>query len=392
MVPQVIVLLDALPVSPNGKIDRKALPEPPSLAPDPRRGWVGPRDPIEHRLVALWEDLLDVRPVGITDDFFELGGHSLRVLGLAAEIERRFQRRLPIAAVYRARTVADLAGLLRDEHAAVETPAITLRAAQGGRTVFCVHPASGNAFVYQSLAQRLGPHGLVALHARGLDADAPDASVEAMAIHYAMAIRAVQPDGPYALAGWSLGGVIAYEVAAQLEAAGQTVDLVAMFDSWAPGTPAALAAAHVSDAELLAELAYDHALDCDEAELRALDREAGIAHFLDAARRRDLLPAGAGRDAVDRMLRTYQANLAAVARYVPGPVSAWTGRVVVYVADATASEVGACVTALGWTDAVASPQVEVVAGTHRTMIIDPHVEQLATLLVAELSVGRKGYS
>ncbi len=115
-----------------------------------------PRDPVELRLVEIWEQLLDVRPIGVTDDFFELGGHSLRVLGLAAAIERRFERRLPIAAIYRARTIAGMAALLRQEHAVVETSAMTLRAAQGGQTLFCVHPASGNAFVYESLAAAPG--------------------------------------------------------------------------------------------------------------------------------------------------------------------------------------------------------------------------------------------
>ncbi len=399
MVPPAIVLLDALPLSPNGKLDRKALPEPAALAPDAPRRVVGARDPIEHRLVALWEELLDVRPIGVTDDFFDLGGHSLRVLGLAAEIERRFQRRLPIAAIYGARTVAGIAGLLRQEHAVVETPAMTLRAAQDGRTLFCVHPASGNAFVYEALAQRLGRHGLVGLHARSLTSSTGEAgtTVEAMAADYAAAIRALQPDGPYALAGWSLGGVLAHEVAAQLEASGQTVDLVVLLDTWAPGAPSTNGPgpARVDDVDLLVELARDHELACSEAELRALGREAAIDRLLAAARQGELLPEGAGRDEIDRVIRTYQANLAAVERYVPAPAPGPAPRrVLLCLAEETAAETpDAVTTALGWTSICAAPpEVRVVRGSHRTMVFEPDVEQLATLLVEELSHVRKAIS
>ena len=128
MVPAAVCLLDAFPLTPNGKIDRNALPSPTGTM-DVDRRVVSPRNGIEHRLSQIWEGLLDVRPVGVTDDFFDLGGHSLRVLGLAAEIERAFGRRIPIASIYRARTVAGLAALLQEENAAPDTPAVVLRAA-----------------------------------------------------------------------------------------------------------------------------------------------------------------------------------------------------------------------------------------------------------------------
>jgi thioesterase domain-containing protein/acyl carrier protein len=395
MVPQVVVLLDALPLSPNGKLDRNALPDPASPAADTPRPTVAARDPIEHHLAALWEELLDVRPIGVTDDFFDLGGHSLRMLGLAAAIDRRFGRRLPLAALYGARTVAGIAALLRHEHVVVDTPAMSLRAARGGRTLYCVHPASGNAFVYEALARRLGPHGLVGLHARRLTAEpeGAGASVEAMAADYAAAIRALQPQGPYALAGWSIGGVIAYEIAAQLAAAGQVVDLLALLDTWAPGAaPSGDEPAGTDDIDLLVELARDYDLPCTESELRAGDREASIDRVVAAAQQRELLPAGAGRPELERVLRTYQDNVAAVERYVPAtPSGRPPQRVLLCLAEKTASEVqGAVDAALGWDHLWAGPpEVRVVRGSHQTIVFEPDVEHIASLLVDELARPRK---
>jgi len=386
MVPPVIVMLDALPLSPNGKVDRQALPDPGTTAPALAHRQVAARDPIEHRLVALWEELLDVRPIGVTDDFFALGGHSLRVVALAAEIERRFSRRLAMAAIYGARTVAELAALLRDDRATPETAAVVLRAARGGRTVYCVHPASGNAFVYQELAAELGAHGLVGIHARGLGTSGdPETTIPALAASYAAEICRAQPTGPYALAGWSVGGVIAYAVGAALIAAGHEVDLVALLDSWAPGSAAARGAAQVTDAELLAELARDHGLSCDEAELRALDREAAIARVLAAAHAQALLPADTGRDEVDRILRTYHANLGALAAYDGAPGQRGPDRVVLYLADDTAAEPGAEATALGWTALGVHPEIERVGGSHRTIVNRPHVITVARAMNARLT-------
>jgi amino acid adenylation domain-containing protein len=383
MVPSAIVLLDVLPLTLNGKVDRKALPVPPSTAESPRRV-VDPRDAIEHRLVEIWKHLLDVRPIGVNDDFFELGGHSLRVLGLAAEIERRFERRIAIGSLYRARTIAGIAALLRQEQAVVETSAVTIRAADGGQTLFCVHPASGNAFVYQSLAQRLGPHGLVGLHARGLASDDRVATrMEDMAADYIAAIRAIQPEGPYALAGWSLGGIVAHEMAVQLAAGGQAVEFVALLDTWAPQADGP-APVLFDEVEILLELAREYALDCPEAELRALDRESCIERVLGAARHAQLLPEGAGRQEIERVLRTYQANLAAAARHVP---SVLPGRVLLYVAEQTSIETAdAAQTALGWLPFCSpEPEVRIARGHHRTFVFEPDVESIGALLVEELS-------
>jgi thioesterase domain-containing protein len=214
------------------------------------------------------------------------------------------------------------------------------------------------------------------------------ASVYEMAAEYVAAIRGIQPEGPYALAGWSLGGVVAHEMAVQLVAAGQTVDLLALVDTFPPGATNVAAPIDVDDVEILAELAREYGLDCEEAELRALDREARIERVLAAARDAQLLPEGAGRREIERVIRTYQANLAALEQHTAGPYS---GRVLLCLAEQTTVEVpDARRTALGWRAICGSPpEVRVVRGSHRTMVFEPDVESVGTLLVEELSLLRK---
>ena len=169
MVPAVVVLLDALPVTPNGKIDRRALPAPDRSRPELEKAFVAPRDDLERQLAHIWEEVLGVRPVGVTDNFFELGGHSLLAVRLFAVIEKRLGKKLPLTAVFQGATVEHLAGVLRQQ--ATPGPQSSLVAIQPGgskRPLFLVHPAGGHVFPYIHLAQFLGPdQPCYGLQARG---------------------------------------------------------------------------------------------------------------------------------------------------------------------------------------------------------------------------------
>jgi amino acid adenylation domain-containing protein len=234
MVPAAFVPLDALPLTVSGKIDRKALATADPGAILTAAGYVGPRDRVESCLVALWEDLLGVAPIGIHDNFFDVGGQSLLAARLVFRIESELGRNLPVAVLMRADTVALLAELIRaPEEAEIWDPLVELqRGAPGRRPLFLVHGAFGDVLCYLELARALGAQqGCYVLQAIGLDGvHPPQDRVEDMAAAYILQMRAVQPFGPYCLAGYSLGGIIVYEMARQLKAAGDEIALLAVFD------------------------------------------------------------------------------------------------------------------------------------------------------------------
>src|SRR6202035_1539549 len=121
MVPSVFMMLDSIHMMPNGKVDRGALPKPDQTRPEMGKKFVAPRDELERQLAGLWEEVLNIRPIGVTDNFFELGGHSLLAVRLFALIDKRLGKRLPLAILFRGATVEGLAELVR-QNSSSETP------------------------------------------------------------------------------------------------------------------------------------------------------------------------------------------------------------------------------------------------------------------------------
>jgi aspartate racemase len=238
MVPSVFVTLAALPLSPMGKIDRRALPEPNEIQREIENGFIAPVDELELKLTRLWEQVLRVSPIGTDENFFELGGHSLLAVKLFAEIEKNFGKNLPLATLFQAPTVGQLARVLRDEGWQDGWSSLVPINAGGARTpFFCVHAAGGNVLEYHDLARLLGPdQPFYGLQAKGLDGKSdPHTSIKEMAAHYIKEMREVQPIGPYLLGGRSSGGTIAFEMAVQLAAQGERVALLALFDTFPAG-------------------------------------------------------------------------------------------------------------------------------------------------------------
>ncbi len=232
LVPPAITTVDRLPVTPNGKLDRAALPEPVV-----RAASRPPRDERERVLCAMFAETLGVPSVGIDDDFFFLGGHSLLVARLINRIKAEFGVKIGIRAVFGAPTVARLAPSLGDP-AAPQLSAfdviLPLRAEGDAPPLFCLHPAGGISWSYAGLITTLDPrvpiHGV---QARGIDRDEPIAtSIPEMVADYVREIRRACPRGPYRLLGWSLGGVLAHEAAVRLQAEGEEVALLALLDSY----------------------------------------------------------------------------------------------------------------------------------------------------------------
>jgi thioesterase domain-containing protein/acyl carrier protein len=237
MVPSLFVFLNAMPLTANNKVDRKALPSPASsFSDEPIRS--GPRNRMEVQLMALWQQVLEIPKIGIHDNFFDRGGHSLKAAHLFFLLEQVYGRRLPLATLFQAPTIAELASVLSQDH--WTPPWQSLVAIQPSGTavpIFMVPGVGGNVLVFAQLAKLLGPNQpSYGLQARGLDGkEAPFTSVPEMASHYVTQIRRFRPNGPYTVLGSCTGGLIAYEMAQQLVGQGQAVTLVVM-DTWHPST------------------------------------------------------------------------------------------------------------------------------------------------------------
>ncbi len=239
MVPSAFVFLTRLPLKENGKVDRRALPSPDSSRPDSETKYVEPQDELEREIAALWESVLGVRPIGRDDRFFDLGGHSLMAVRLLAQVEKRFGRTLPVAAVFQRPTVGEMAELLRDRKRLEPGSSVVEIQPKGTRPpLFLVHGVGGGMFWgYTNLARSLGTNQpLYALKSRAMDGEKEFASVEEMAAQYVADVRGVQPEGPYHLGGYCFGGNVAFEMARQLEEQGEKVALLAVMNCAPPNT------------------------------------------------------------------------------------------------------------------------------------------------------------
>jgi aspartate racemase len=237
MVPSAFVLLEAMPKTPNGKVDRRGMPAPKLADFTEPNEYIAPTDELEKQLTRIWAAVLSKDSIGIRDNFFDLGGHSLLAARLMHRIEQTLGQRLPLAALLQAPTVEQFAALLRQEGWSASWSSLVAIQAEGTRPpFFCVHGVGGNVVGFRDLARHMGPdQPFYALQPQGLDGKRPClTSVTEMADRYIREIRRVQPEGPYRIGGYSFGGLVAYEMAQQLRAQEQEVSLLALFDTY-PG-------------------------------------------------------------------------------------------------------------------------------------------------------------
>jgi amino acid adenylation domain-containing protein len=357
MVPAVYVRLDSIPLSPNGKTDRRALPDPSrDHAAAPARQHRA--DAVELRLTAIWEEVLRVRPIGAEDNFFDLGGHSLAAARLALGVEKAFGRRLPIMTVFEAPTIEKMAAILRQEDWAASSSSLVALQPRGSRPPFyLVHGVGGAVLRFRDLARHMGPdHPVYALQAQGLDGARPCLRrVEDMADRYLGEILVQQPSGPYYLGGYSFGGFVALEIAGRLIARGHEIAVLALVDTFPP--------ADTSKAALLAKFLR----------LRPTDQVSYFFRKLRKKIRRTLmgvtLPA-----AVQEVRRCcYQAER----QYVPKPYS---GRVVLFRPREKALR-GSDDPLGGWGSlALGGVEVHEIPGDHGSIVDEPNARLLARRL------------
>lgn len=264
MTPAHFVRLSGLPLTANYKVDVSALPAPGLERSETAAAALNePRGTMAVQLTALWRSVLDDNTIGVHDNFFEHGGHSLKAIQLLTLIERVYGRRLPLATLIEAPTVAQMAQMLSRADWTPPWRSLVAISLRGTKVpLFAVPGVGGNVLVFAKLAALLArDRPVYGLQAKGLDGvEKPFASIEEMAAFYVSEIRSVQPQGPYFLGGTCTGGVVAYEMARGLRTQGETVALVIM-ESWHPksyrgvaGPGAALGKLHFLVGKLLSHL------------------------------------------------------------------------------------------------------------------------------------------
>jgi amino acid adenylation domain-containing protein len=388
MIPSAFLPLTTLPLTANGKVDRSALP-----APDQdrhaARGPSQPRDHVERELCRIWEQVLGITQVGPADNFFELGGHSLLAVRLMNRIESSFGVKIPIAMLFREPTVEKIATRIRDERPVDSEECIVgIQPAGSLPAFFWVHPMGGNIFCYAALARSLGTEQPFFAFQSGKPRHGipPVTSIEEMAANYCEELKQVQESGPYLLGGWSMGGVVAFEMSRQLAAAGDEVAQVSIVDAWAP--IAGQIAMESDEASSLIGFAGDLGLPLDRlniGELMGLAAEARLDWLLQQAKAARVLLPDDDLEQFTRLFEVFEQNRRVLATYIG---RSYPGRITLF--RATNSPGARPDDALlGWGDlAQGGVELHVVPGNHFTMLSAVIVEELAHILKESTQPGQ----
>jgi amino acid adenylation domain-containing protein len=379
MIPSSFVVLAELPLNPQGKVDRRALPEPGQGESADATPPVEPRDPLESLIASIWKRLFVLDSIGIRDNFFDLGGHSLLAFRFLAALEKSTGVQLPLSALFEAPTVEQLAAIMWEKGWQPLTADLVPIKPGGSRPpIFFVHNIYGDVLAYYGLARSLSPDQPVfGLKARGLDGkESPLSRVEDMAELYVNEIMAFQPHGPYALGGLSFGGIVAFEMARRLVDRGEPVMLVALLDAFISGQ-SSLSRARFHARSLL-RLPLRNKVDHIRRAAKNLRRRVRSRYWQMIANEQQQ-----ARGSVTAAQRSVTESILFAASQYTGrkhTPHSYAGRVTVFVADDRTRD--------GFTDPVeqwkkvAAGGVEAikVPGNHSTLVSEPHVRVLAQRL------------
>lgn len=397
MIPSQIMILSTFPLTPNGKIDRHALPE---FNQPSGRLIVQPRNDHEMQLKQIWDDVLH-RSVGMNDDFFIMGGHSLTAIQLVMKIQDEMNFQIPVSVLFEHPTIEQFALKLNEVSIEyTEKSLLTIRKTGSHPPLFCVGGAGGVVMYLNALAQHLGKEQpFYVLQASGIDGrTAVDQTIEAMAARYIEAIQEVHPHGPYYLCGHSIGGKVIYEMAQQLQSLHETVAMLAILDTGAPMLDDQVhQKAQYSDAQWMMEIITviedfsAQALSITHGQLVELSLDAQINDVHQALINVGFFPPKSSSNNMRGFFNVYKANI--LCQYKPKttqpvPISLFRSRQ----HDDAEKEVSPALLlqredpAFGW-QPYADGEVNIhwVSGSHRTMLAEPHVKTLAGQLNAEIT-------
>ncbi len=413
MVPGAFVVLEALPLTPNGKVDRRALPAPDQIRKEPEETFVAPRNELELQLTQIWEKVLGVHPISVKDNFFDLGGHSMLAARLFAQIEKKLGINLPLANLFQAPTIEELARIFSQEDHSSEQKKSTMQLESASNLLnqsgtaspcssliviqpkgskpplFCIHVLGRGLKFYRPLANHLGSEQpLYGLAAQIMDKKyAPPNRVEDLAAHYIKEMRILQPEGPYFLAGVSFGGSVAFEMAQQLVAQGQKVALLALLDTYASETVNQISSGERFSAHWNKFLQLGPTYVLKKAKDNVKGKIQKFNHKLNHSLNKIgcKLYLGIGRPLSNNLqdFTFQQENIQASRNYVP---QVYPGRVALFrsrdqIIDV---DVSSCRDPqLGWGKLAAGGlECHEVPGTHLGMLQEPHVQVLAEKLTA----------
>lgn len=236
MVPNFIIPIDKFPLTPNNKIDKKALAELKIAEVNYSKSSAKPENETQKLLVKIWENLLGITGIGIDDNFFELGGHSIWAAQMLADFEKETGKRIPLAEMFTSQTIRQLSAKVENGNIKLNwNPLVEIKKGDENKIpLFLIHGAEGNVLLYRDLANRFNSNRTIyGLQAKGLDGkNSFNLSIEEMAEEYIQAIKVVQPYGPYNLGGYCMGGSVAYEIALQLTAKGEKVANVFLLETY----------------------------------------------------------------------------------------------------------------------------------------------------------------
>jgi amino acid adenylation domain-containing protein len=409
MVPAVLIEMEKLPLTTNGKVDRRALP-------DPEINWrsdtfVSPRTAAEKVVADVWCAVLGIERVGIHDNFFVLGGHSLVATQVMSRVRTAFQIDIPLRTLFEWPTVAGLAQTIEKAiqggqgiSSTAVSPLVLIQPLGTRRPFFCVHPAGGTVFCYADLANQLGterPFYGIQAHIFE-DQPLPLTRIEEMSAEYLDCLLAAQPEGPYFIGGWSMGGIVAFDMARRLREQGREIKLLALFDTMPPTTARSFVEGEYES--LLVEFCRDIGLDdfmLEWQELAGLKPDQQLALILDRAKKANIVPPDVRLSQVWRLFDVFKTNVNAMLNYTPQIDYA---RVTLFRASEGIEQlrqkgvlpVGQHASPLsadsasviptrdvdwGWNEFVKSgPELHIVPGNHYTMLKSPHLQTLAEKL------------
>jgi thioesterase domain-containing protein/acyl carrier protein len=391
-VPSAIMVLERIPLLPNGKINRPALPSPDVK--QTRTECVEPRDIIEFKLQQIWELILRTQPVGVTDNFFELGGHSFLAIRLMAEIQSVFGRSLPVSTLFQEATIERLASVLRGGAVTQSSHLIAIQPNGSRPPLFCIHPSGGGVLCYVELARELGlDQPFYAIESPGLDErHEPSDRLEDMAARYIEMMRDVQPHGPYFLGGWSMGGVIAYEAARQLIGQGDEVATVVLIDSWLPRPEDASKGLEEGSGAFLGELiwhVFGRQVPVSEEVLKDLEPDERLKYIWEQAKLANIIPADVKISNLRCLIDVFQTNVRALQNYAP---KSYPGRVALFRASEHDPEVFRDMP-VDWKDVVRDGlKTYTIPGNHFSIMKSPQVQELSQRLSLYLDEARQAVS